>query len=157
VTQLIEEKDVTPVNLALELERAVIEHALDDDHSIYVNEDSWFPFWIRIHQGFGYVSFKTHTNFKKSTNRLQRLDICNTLNKSRFMLTCYESRGRLCFDHVLSIRGGLLRETFIRGCRQFVKSIETGMAETDPDNVFVLRPGVTEPEDETGDQAQGGQ
>ncbi|MBP9735493.1 MAG: YbjN domain-containing protein [Rhodoferax sp.] len=157
MTQLIEEKDVTPVNLSVELERAVIEHTMDDDHSIYVTEDSWFPFWIRIHQGSGYVSFKTHTNFKKSSNRLQRLEICNAFNKNRFMLTCYESQDRLYFDHVLSFRDGLLRENFVRSCRQFANNIAIGFADTDPDNIFVLRPGVTEPEDETGDQAQGGQ
>ncbi|OQW85929.1 MAG: YbjN domain-containing protein [Rhodoferax ferrireducens] len=152
MTELIEEKDVTPVNLALALERAVIAHDLDEDQSIYVKEDGWFTFWIWVRKGTGYVHLKTHTHFKKSTTQLQRLEICNEFNKSKFMLTCYESRGRLCFDHALNFRDGLLHENFVRSCRQFAKSIETGLADTDPDNVFVLQPGETAPEDETGDQ-----
>ncbi len=153
--QLIEEPDVTPVNLAIELERAVIEHSLDDDESIYVTEDGWFPFWIWVLKGAGYVSFKTHTHFKKATNHLQRLEICNELNKSKYMLTCYVADDRVFFDHVLNFRDGLLRENFVRACRQFSKAIETGLKETDPENDFVLMPGQTEPEDETGDEKQG--
>ena len=67
MSMLIEEKDVTAVNLAVELERAVVQHVLSEDGSIYVTEDGWFPFWIRIQESAGYVTFKTHTNFKRST------------------------------------------------------------------------------------------
>jgi len=153
--QLIEEPDVTAVNLAIELERAVIEHRLDDNESIYVTEDGWFPFWIWVLKGAGYVSFKTHTNFKKSTSHLQRLEICNELNKTKYMLTCYEADDRLFFDHVLNFRDGLLRENFVRACRQFSKAAETGLKETDPENDIVLMPGHVEAEDETGNQEQG--
>lgn len=149
---LIEEQDVTAVNLAVELERAVIEHILDEDKSIYITEDGWFPFWIRVIQRSGYVSFKTHTNFKRATSHLKRLEICNELNKSKYMLTCYEADDRLCIDYVLNYRNGLLRETFVRSCRQFSKNIESGFNEVDADNNFVLLPGRTEPEDETGDE-----
>lgn len=155
MSQLIEEADVTAVNLAIELERAVIEHRLDEDKSIYVTEDGWFPFWIRVQQGAGYVSFKTHTKFKKATSHMQRLELCNELNKSKYMLTCYEADDRMFFDHVLNFRDGLLRENFVRACRQFAKAAEAGLHDADPENDFVLMPGQTEPKDETGDQKQG--
>ena len=48
MSNLIEEKDVTAVHLAVELEQAVVQHVLQDDESIYVTEDGWFPFWIRV-------------------------------------------------------------------------------------------------------------
>ena len=155
MSQLIEESDVNAVNLAVELERAVIEYTLDEDKSLYVSEDGWFPFWIRVHKGAGYVSFKTHAYFKKATSHLQRLEICNELNKTKYMLTCYEADDRIFFDHVLNFRDGLLRENFVRACRQFTKAAETGLKEVDPENDFVLMPGQNEPEDETGDQKQG--
>ena len=60
------EKDVTAVTLSVELERAVIAHVLQDDQRIYVTEDGWFPFWIRVQDSAGYVTFRTYTNFKKS-------------------------------------------------------------------------------------------
>lgn len=152
---LIEESDVKPVNLAVELERAVIEHRLDDDESIYVTEDGWFPFWIRVLPGVGYVCFKTHTEFKKNSTQLQRLKICNQLNQTKYMLTCYVVEDRLYFDHVLNFRDGLLRENFIRTCRQFAKAAEAGLNEADPKNDIVMMPGDSEPEDETGDEKQG--
>jgi hypothetical protein len=149
MSNLIEEKDVTGVNLAVELERAVIEHILEEDKGIYVNEDGWFPFWIRVLDGSGFVSFKTHTNFKKSTSQLQRLELCNELNMQNYLITAYVQDDRLMMDYVLNFRDGLLRETFIRTCRQFASNIERGLSKVDADNDFVLRPGKTESEDES--------
>lgn len=148
MTNLIEETDVTAVNLAIELERAVIEHTLDDDKSIYVTEDGWFPFWVRVVQGAGFVSFRTHTSFKKSTRKLQRLELCNELNIQNYLITACLQNDRLVMDYVVNFRDGLLRETFIRTCRQFANNIERGLSKVDPDNDFVLPPGKTEPEDE---------
>lgn len=144
---LIEEKDVMPVNLAVELERAVIGHVLSEDGSIYVTEDGLFPFWIRIHKGANLVTFKTHTYFKKATSPVQRLEICNELNTQNFLVTAYVRDDMLCLDHALMYRGGLLRETFVRGCRQFAKAVEKGIDQVDPDCCFILPPGKTETKD----------
>lgn len=149
MSNLIEEKNVTAVNLAVELERAVIEHMLDEDKSIYVTEDGWFPFWVRVLGGAGLISFKTHTSFKKSTSQLQRLELCNELNAQNYMITTYVENDRLIIDHVLTFRDGLLRETFIRTCRQFSSHIERGLHKVDSDHDFVLPPGKTESEDES--------
>lgn len=151
MSHLIEEKDVTAVNLAVELERAVIEHVLDEDKSIYVNEDGWFPFWIYVLHGAGFVSLKTHTNFKKSTSQMQRLELCNELNMQNYLITAYVQDDRLMMDYVFNFRDGLLRETFIRTCRQFTHNIEIGLGKIDQDNDFVLLPGKTEPEDNSGE------
>lgn len=149
MSDLIEEKNVTAINLAVELERAVIEHTLDDDQSLYVTEDGWFPFWIRVLDGPGFVSFTTHTHFKKSTSQLQRLELCNALNIQNYLVTAYIQDDRLVMDNVLNFRDGLLRETFIRTCRQFASNIERGLNKVDPDNDVVLPPGETEPENES--------
>jgi hypothetical protein len=145
---LIEEKDVTAVNLAVELERAVIQHVLDEDKSIYVTEDCWFPYWIRIQESAGYVTFKTYTNFKKSTSHLQRLELCNELNAKNYLVTACVKDDQLLFDYILNYRDGLLRETFIRSCRQFARNLERGLELVDPENDFVLPPGKTEPKNE---------
>ena len=147
---LIEENEVTAVNLAVELERAVIQHVLEEDESIYVNEDGLYPFWVRIHKGSGFVSFRTHTNFKKSASHVQRLELCNELNMKNYMITANVRDDRLWFDYVLIYRDGLLRETFVRGCRQFARNVEKGLEQVDPENDFVLPPGKTESEDEKG-------
>ena len=148
MSTLIEDKDVTAVNLAIELERAVIGHVQNEDSSIYIREDGWFPFWIRVNNDIGFVNFRTHTNFKKATTLLQRLEICNEINKTKYMVTAYYKDDRLCFDHTLNCRDGLLRENFIRACRQFSTNIEMGLRATDSDRQFVLQPGQTEAEDE---------
>lgn len=146
--QLIEEKDVTAVNLSVELERAVIQHKLQDDEGIYVTEDGWFPFWIRILNERGFVGFSTHTYFRKSSTHLQRLEFCNRINYQCFMITAYISDDeKLKVDCVINFRDGMLKETFIRGCRQFSRTIEIAMLDLDPNNLIVLSPGTSESED----------
>ena len=61
MSHLIEENDVSAVNLSLELERAVIAHTLDEDKSIYVTEDDFFPFWIKLNSSAGLVIFSSYT------------------------------------------------------------------------------------------------
>lgn len=147
--QLIEEKDVTAVNLSLELERSVIQHELRDDAVIYVTEDGFYPFWINILNTRGFVGFSTHTYFKNSSTHLQRLEFCNKINCQSFMVTAYITDDeKLKIDHVLSYRDGMLRETFIRGCRQFSASIGRAITEIDPDNELIMPPGKMESEDE---------
>ena len=148
MANLIEEENVTAVNLSVELERAVIQHDLLDDESIYVTEDGWFNFWIRILKKRGFVGLSTHTLFKKYTTNLQRLEFCNSINSQYFMLTAYiTDDDKLKIDHVMNFRAGLLQETFIRGCRQFSRTIETAMLLLDPEHLIVLLPGQTESED----------
>jgi hypothetical protein len=55
----------------------------------------------------------------------------------------------LNIDHALNFRGGMLRETFIRVCRQFASNIERGLGKVDAVNDYVLPPGETESEDES--------
>ena len=148
MSMLIEEKDVTAVNLAVELERAVVQHVLSEDGSIYVTEDGWFPFWIRIQESAGYVTFKTHTYFKRSTSLLQRLELCNELNARNYLVTACVHEDQLRLDYVLNYRDGLLRETFVRTCRQFAGNLGKGLEVVDPENDFILPPGKTESEDE---------
>jgi len=148
MSTLIEEKDVTAVNLSIELERAVIEHQLEEDNSIYINEDGWFPIWVRVQKRMGFIGISTNTHFRKATTPLQRLEICNEINKTKYMVTAYINDGRLCFDYALNFRDGLLRENFIRVCRQFSKNIEMGLRAVDPDDQFVLSPGQTEPDND---------
>lgn len=148
MSTLIEETDVTAVTLAVELEHAVIHHVLEEDQTIYVTEDGLFPFWIHLHRESGLISFRTHTQFRSSVSQMQRLEICNELNTDNYMITAYIRDSRLCIDHVLNYRDGLLRETFIRGCRQFARSIEKGLAQVDSENNFVLQPGETESQHE---------
>ena len=148
MTSLIEEKEVTAVQLSLALEQAVIEHELEEDGTIQVNEDGWYPFWISINPRTGYVHFRTHTCFRKLSSLLQRLELCNELNLHNYLFTAALQEDRLLLDHVLSYRSGLLRENVIRGCRQFARNIARGLGKTDPDNKVVLLPGQTESEDE---------
>jgi len=125
----------------------VIEHVLNEDETIYINEDGWYPFWVNIHQSAGYVKFKTHTKFRKSSSLMQRLELCNALNLKNYLVTAGMMDDQLMLDHVLIYRDGLLRENFIRACRQFARNCQRGIETVDPENDVVLQPGSTESED----------
>lgn len=148
---LIEEQDVKPINLSLELEQAVISHKLDEEGSIYVNEAGWFPFWINLKRGNGLVMLRTHTLFKRSVSKMQRLELCNEINAKYFLLTASVNDKKLSVDHSLLYRDGLTRETFIRACRTFSQNISRALNELDPDDSFVLAPGEDEEESISGD------
>ena len=139
MSNLIEETNVTPVTLSLELETSVISHELQDDEGIYVIEDGFFPFWIRILKNCGFVGFNTHISFRESATYLEKLELSNRFNKMNYMLTTYVNDEKLIIDHVLCYRSGLLKETFIRGCRQYSHAISHSIFEIDPE-YLVLKP-----------------
>lgn len=146
---LIEEGNVNIVNLSVELERAVIQHDLQEDEVIYITEDCFYPFWILVLKKRGFVGFSTHTQFRKSATKLQRLEFCNRINFQYFMVTAYMTDDdKLKIDHVVSYRDGMLQQTFIRGCGEFSRTIEVAMHDLDPENEIVLRPGQIESEPE---------
>ena len=139
----IDQCDVSSVALSLELERAVIDHSLDGDGSLYITDDG-VPFWLSVNQERGFVWFRSHTMFRASTTPLQRLEISNKLNSSINLVTSFVKETRLCFDYSLNIRGGLLRENLIRCVRQFSRNIENGLREVDPEQIFLLSPGESD-------------
>ncbi|MDZ7890875.1 MAG: YbjN domain-containing protein [Rhodoferax sp.] len=148
---VIEESDVSTVNLSLELERAVIQHRLDKDGEIYVHEGAWFPFWIRIRKATGILIFTTHTEFCRATSVTQRLEFCNEINRKFILLTASTDEKKLRLDYTLLFCDGMTRETFIRSCRIFSDNINRAMAELDPDNDIALPPGQSDPEGEIDD------
>ena len=132
MSNLIEESNVTPVTLSLELESAVIEHKLEDDEGIYVTEDGFFPFWIRVLNSSGFVGFTTYIVFRKSSTRHERLELANSFNKRNYMTSSFVNDDKLTIDHVLNFRSGLLKESFIRGCRQYSSTVESSIKQLDP-------------------------
>ena len=153
MSNLIEEKDVTSVTLSLELEAAVLEHKLDEDGEIYVTESEFFPCWIKILKNSWYVGFTTYILFRKSSTRLDRLELANHFNKRNYMTTNHVDADKLIIDHVLCYRSGILKETFIRGLRQYSSAICNSISEIDPDYKVLMPLGATEPEDATNDEA----
>ena len=148
MSNLIEEADVTAVTLSLQLEKTFIQHRLQDDESIYVTEDCFYPFWIKVLNNRGFIGLSTHTLFRTKTTKFQRLEFCNRINYQYFLLTAYMTNDdKLKFDHVLSYRDGILEATFIRGCREFSRTIEIAIRDLDPENEIILPPGHTESED----------
>ena len=147
MTVLLEEENVTAVKLSLELERAVIQHELQEDGGLYITEDSWFPCWVRILKNSGFVGFTTYITFRKSSTHLQRLELANLFNKKNYLTTAFVDGEKLIIDHVLGYRGGMLTETFIRGCRQYSASIGRSLSDFDPDYQVLLPLGETESED----------
>ena len=144
MSHLIEENDVSAVNLSLELERAVIAHTLDEDKSIYVTEDDFFPFWIKLNSSAGLVIFSSYTLFTHASSQLDRLELCNNVNASQYMLTVYVRKEKMVFEHALNYRDGVLRENLIRSVRQFSSSILRGLSRFDPDHTIALLPGNEE-------------
>lgn len=135
---LIEEADVSAVNLSMELEKAVIQHELREDGSLYVFE-SGFPFWTRVLKKSGFVGLFTFIRFRDTSTQLERLQLANSFNKNSFMLTAYLSGEEMRIDHVLSYRDGMLKETFIRGCHNFPQIVERAILDFDPDYKLLMR------------------
>ena len=146
MSNLIDEKNVTPITLSLELEAAVIEHKLEEDEVIYVTEGGFFPFWIRVLKNSGYVGFSTYIMFRESSTHLERLELANRFNKRNYITTNYVDGDKLIIDHVFCYRSGILKETFIRGCRQYSSAICNSISDIDPD-YMVLMP-LSEPQQE---------
>lgn len=149
MSDFIEEADVNSVTLSLHLERAVVQHKLQDNADIYVTEDDWFPFWISILKKPGFVGFVTYINFRKSSSRLQRLELANEFNRETYMSAAFVEDDVLKITHVISYRDGLLTETLIRACRQFSGGIGLAIDEFDPDYKILMRLMETEPESES--------
>lgn len=153
MSNLIEEKDVTSVTLSLELEVAVLEHKLEQDEAIYVTESGFFPCWIRVLKSSGYVGFTTYIMFRDSSTCLQRLELANRFNKRSYITTNHVDDDKLIIDHVLCYRSGILKETFIRGLRQYSSAICNAISEIDPDYKVLLPLGETESDETTNEQA----
>ncbi|WP_041376832.1 YbjN domain-containing protein [Polaromonas naphthalenivorans] len=151
MSDFIPESDVTPVTLSLHLERAVVQHRLEDDEAIYVTEDDWIPFWIRILKKPGFVGFVTYFNFRKSSTSLQRLELANEFNRETYMSSAFVKDDILKITHVISYRDGLLTETLIRACRQFSGGISLAIDEFDPEYKILMRLMKTEPESESSE------
>lgn len=144
MNHLIEENDVSAVNISVELERAVITHTLDEDERIYVTDDDFFPFWIKRNSRAGLIDLSSYTLFTRASSQQDRLELCNNLNSSQYMLTVYVQKEKMVFEHVLNYRDGVLRENLIRSIRQFSSSILRGLSRFDPDHTIALLPGNEE-------------
>lgn len=153
MSNLIEEKDVTSVTLSLELETAVLEHKLEEDEGIYVTESGFFPCWIRVLKNSKYIGFTTYTMFRDSSTRLERLELANRFNKRNYMTTNYVDGDKLIIDHVLCYRSGILKETFIRGLRQYSSAICNSISEIDPDYIVLMPLGEPESDKATNDKS----
>ena len=129
---LIEEENINPVTLSIELERAVLQHEAREDGSLYLTENGFFPIFIRVRKHSGLVSLDTYLYFRESATELERLKLANTMNQCAFGITCYVNDAQLKFDHILNYRNGLLRETFVRVVRNFSRVVGKSISEHDP-------------------------
>ena len=139
MSNFIEESNVSIIALSLHLERAVVKHELQDDAGIYVIEDNWFPFWIKILKQPGLIGFITYINFRKSSTRIERLELANQYNCESYMVAAFVNDDILKMTHTISYRDGLLNETLIRVCRQFSRDIGFAIAEFDPEYKILMR------------------
>lgn len=151
MSDFIDESAVSPITLSLHLERAVVKHKLQDNSDIYVTEDDWFPFWISLLKKPGLVGFVTYINFRKSSSRIQRLELTNEFNRETYMGSSFIENDILKITHVISYRDGLLTETLIRACRQFSGGIGLAIDEFDPDYLILMRLSEIQPETESSE------
>lgn len=140
----IEEADITSVSLSIELERAVVNHTMNPDGSLYVIDDSNLGFWCVIREPSSLINLTTYVNFRSSTTVLQRLTLANDINRTAYGVTSWNAEGQLRLEHVLSYRGGLLRETFVRGVRSFGAVITKALRQFDPDYEILVPVSETE-------------
>jgi hypothetical protein len=136
---LISEQDVSPAQLSVLLEQAVIAHTVEDDGSIRVHEPSWFPFWV--HQGArsGSLILSTYTEFRDDVPELDRLRLANQAMLQSNFIAVTVTEQRLCFESGQSCRGAMVHEHFIRGCREFASEVTRLVRTLDPDNSLTKR------------------
>ena len=135
----IEEIDVTTARLSILLEKAVVEHVLQDDGDLYLVEDNLFPIWVHAPKKRGFVGFNTWLKFRDSSAPFDRLILANKFNQQNLMLTSYVVDDRLRMDHAISCREGLLSDTFIRACRNFSLAVEKSINAHDPHYEVLMR------------------
>lgn len=147
MSQLIEANDITVAHMSVELETAVIHHRADDD-GIYIDEDNWFPFWVSFRPRSGHLLLNTYVEFRQTATRDEQLELVNRINRSAFIGTAYvverKPNPRMQIDHALYYRDGLIREAFIRMCRQFSQTVMDDIAKCDPDRKWTLRVGESD-------------
>lgn len=119
MSTFLEEKEVSLVSLSLELEMAALEHTVQDNVNLYVNEEGTFPFWIRLYPDSHMMSFSTYVDFDDRVKGLDRLRFCNLFNESKLAPSVHVAKNRLYADYAMSYRDGLIRSQFIRMCRSF--------------------------------------
>ena len=98
--------------------------------------------------GLGLLMSETKALLKQLQTVFVDEQVDRFFDVSNYVVTSYVQGDTLYFDCIVNFRDGVLRETFIRTCRQFSKNIEKGLSQVNVDDTFVLRPGKTEPEDE---------
>ena len=135
---LIEECNVTSVNLAIELERATITYQPLDSGSLYVHEDGWFPFWVVLRESAGLINLTTYIGFRDTSTTLERLNLANTINRYAYGLTSWVEDDLLKMEHTINYRNGVLRETFIRVTRNFAAVVTKSLKQYDPDHKLLV-------------------
>ena len=78
------------------------------------------------------MGFTTYVVFRKSSTRLERLELANSFNRRNYMTSSFVNDDKITIDHVLNFRNGLLKESFIRGCRQYSSTVESSIKQLDP-------------------------
>ena len=134
----IEENDVTLATLSCELERAVMQYETREK-SLYVNESGMFPFWIHVNDNGDLVGLETYLGFRDTASELDQLKLSNEFNRYAFGITAYAAENKLKIDHIINFRGGLLRETFVRVCRNFALTVHNSIRDHDPNYEILLR------------------
>lgn len=139
MSTLISEQDVSPAQLSVLLEQAVIAHTVEADGSIHVDEHGWFPYWVHHRPRLGTINLSTYTEFRDSATELDRLRVVNEASIRTMHLAVCLTRNRLRFDAGLSCRDVMVHEHFIRVCREFPLSVEQGIDAADAEYTHLKR------------------
>lgn len=143
---LIEEDQVTLVNLSLALEQATIAHESQNGHALYITESGMFPFWVELRPQPRYILLRSYLDFAPGVDTLDRLNFCNDINLRLYVPNVAvqvlevdsDTKPRLVATYPIYYRDGVLHSHFIRLCRAFSIGMAQIQSEFDAEHQMLI-------------------
>ncbi|MFC7460605.1 YbjN domain-containing protein [Hydrogenophaga defluvii] len=123
-SELIEEQDISIVNLSLLLEQSVIQHTIQEEDKIYVTEPGVFAHWIRIFREPCIIALSTYFTLPEGMNDVEKLEFCNKINAEYLVPSAYTKDDRVWLFNPIYFKSGLIKSHLVRQIRYFASGCQ---------------------------------
>ncbi len=124
---IIPEEEVTVPRLSSVLDAAFIDHEIDDDGHMYVNDGVEFPLWIEVLDKRELLSFFTHWSVRDQPEA-DWLSRVNELNSSIMLPQFSYCRNSIWGAYWMTYAGGLNVRQFVKMLRNFSGAFVAGIS-----------------------------
>ncbi len=123
-SELIDEKDVSIVNLSLLLEQSIIQHEIQNEERIYITEPGIFAHWIRIFKDPCIIALSTYFTLPDGMSGIEKLEFCNRINAEYLVPSAYTKGDRVWLFNPIYFKSGLIKSHVVRQIRYFASGCE---------------------------------